>query len=132
MQSDNETEPYLATKRDDAEPATLHGGAGDRLRPAALDRGGRLERTVERAAGAALAGGALGGRAEAGEVGSRRHRGQARLGVAGVDVAQLVAGVAALTCPVRKRQKRAVKRPARPYKTAIQNRFTVGNACRGA
>jgi hypothetical protein len=31
-------------------------------------------------------------------------------------------------CPSRESPKRVVKRPARPYKNAIQNRFTMGDA----
>ena len=31
-------------------------------------------------------------------------------------------------CPGQKPPKRAVKRPARPYKSAIQNRFAMENA----
>ena len=32
------------------------------------------------------------------------------------------------SCPGRKPSFSVVKRPARPYKSAIQNRYTVGNA----
>ena len=41
-----------------------------------------------------------------------------------LDLGIVVAGA----CPGRKPPLLAVKRPARPYKIAIQNRFTVENA----
>jgi hypothetical protein len=44
------------------------------------------------------------------------------------DVRAAVQRRAVGNCPGRKPPFFAVKRPARPYKTAIENRFTVGNA----
>jgi hypothetical protein len=44
------------------------------------------------------------------------------------EVEGVVAAVAEQHCPDRKPPKRAVKRPARPYKGAVENRFVMENA----
>ena len=65
--------------------------------------------------------------------GPHSQRLQRRLLASRAELDDVAAGEAVLpvqpgVCPGRKPPLLAVKHPARPYKSAIRNRFTVGNA----